>query len=140
MGTAADGTYTPLGDVLGQWNTEEIPVGQGGFVDTGGLDTTGGGSSGINAQAIAKALQGLGGGQQQAQGHPVANLPGVSGVAPGGITATSGAAQGNTAGINGLVASLMQRVEALRAASNPATARPVNMASGGVRGPGLLGL
>ena len=138
MGTAADGTYTPLGDVLGQWNTEEIPVGQGGFVDTGGLDTTGGGSSGINAQGIAKALQGLGG-QQGAQKPAVPNLPGASGVAPAG-QASSGAYQGNATGMNQFLQALMQRVEALRAASNPATARPVNMASGGVRGPGLLGL
>lgn len=139
MGTALDGTYTPLGDVLNQWGSEDIPVGQGGYVDTGGFSEAPNTGGGINAQAIAKALQGLGGGQQQAQGHPVANLPGVAGVAPGGITATSGAAQGNTAGINALVSSLMARVQALRDASNPATARPVNL-GGGSRPSGLLGL
>ena len=103
MGTALDGTYTPLGDVLNQWGSEDIPVGQGGYVDTGGFSEAPNTGGGINAQGIAKALQGLGG-QQGAQKPAVANLPGASGVAPLRDTASSGAYQGNATGMNQLVA------------------------------------
>jgi hypothetical protein len=41
--------------------------------------------------------------------------------------------------MNALVQMLMQRVQTLRDASNPATARPVNL-GGGSRATGLLGL
>ena len=105
--------------------------------DPSAINTQAGGS-GINAAGIAKALQGLQG-QQGAQKPAVANLPGTSGVAPAG-QAASGAYNGSATGMNQFLQALMARVEALRAASNPASSRPVNMASGGVRGPGLLGL
>jgi len=133
---------TSAEDLLAGWGSEPLSFSGSsgpGFVDTGGLDTTGAGSSGINAQGIAKALQGLGG-QQGAQKPAVPNLPGVAGVAPGGIQANSNAYSGSATGMNQFLQALMARVEALRAASNPAAARPVNMAGGGVRGPGLLGL
>jgi len=134
MPTALDGTFTPTSDVLAQWGNEEIPVGQGGFVDSGSFDMPD--SGGINAAGIAKALQNLQG-QQGAQKPAVPNQP--VGTATAG-QAQSGAYSGSATGMNQFLQALMARVEALRAASNPANARPVNMAGGGVRGPGLLGL
>lgn len=96
------------------------------------------GGSGINAAGIAAALKNLSGGLPQArQQSSMPNTPAGQSIAG---QAQSGAYQGNPAGINALVQALMARVQALRAASNPANARPVNMASGGVRGAGLLGL
>jgi hypothetical protein len=95
-------------------------------------------AGGLDFSAIAKAL-GQAGGQQQAQKPAVPNLPGVAGVAPPGSPASSAAYSGNPASMNALVQMLMQRVQALRDASNPATARPVNL-GGGSRPSGLLGL
>jgi hypothetical protein len=126
--------YTPLPDVLAQWGNEEIPVGQGGFVDSGSFDMPSSGS-GIDAATIAKALG------QAKEGMPqqpaASNLPAGASAASGG--ASSGAYCGNPAGMHGLVQMLMERVQALRAASNPANARPVNL-QGGSRPSGLLGL
>jgi hypothetical protein len=126
--------YTPLPDVLAQWGNEEIPVGQGGFVDSGSFDMPSSGS-GIDAATIAKALG------QAKEGMPqqpaASNLPPGSSAASG--QASSGAYSGNPSSMNAFVQMLMQRVQALRAASNPATARPVNM-QGGSRPSGLLGL
>jgi hypothetical protein len=125
--------YTPLPDVLAQWGNEEIPVGQGGFVDSGSFDTPS--SGGIDAAGLAKAMEGLKAGTPQ---QPAAsNLPAGASAASGG--ASSGAYSGNPAGMHGLVQMLMERVQALRAASNPANARPVNL-QGGSRPSGLLGL
>ena len=101
------------------------------------INAQAGGSGGLDFSAIAKAL-GQAGGQQQAQKPAVSNLPGVSGQSPAG-QASSGAFSGNPASMNALVQMLMQRVQALRDASNPATARPVNL-GGGSRPSGLLGL
>jgi hypothetical protein len=86
--------------------------------------------------SIAKAL-GQAGGQQQAQKPAVANLPPGAPAAAG--QAASAAYSGNPASMNALVQMLMARVQALRDASNPATARPVNLQGGG-RTSGLLGL
>jgi hypothetical protein len=86
--------------------------------------------------SIAKAL-GQAGGQQQAQKPAVANLPPGAQAATG--QAASGAYSGNPAAMNALVQMLMARVQALRDASNPATARPVNLQGGG-KASGLLGL
>ena len=102
-----------------------------------GITAANSGSGGMDFSAIAKAL-GQAGGQQQAQKPAVSNLPGVSGQSPAG-QASSGAYSGNPASMNALVQMLMQRVQALRDASNPATARPVNL-GGGSRPSGLLGL
>ena len=55
MPTALDGTFTPTADVLSQWGNEPIPVGQGGFVDTGGFSEAPT-SGGIDAASLAKAL------------------------------------------------------------------------------------
>ena len=96
-----------------------------------------GSGSGIDAATLAKAL-GQVKGDISPQQAAVANLPPGASAASGG--ASSGAYQGNPAGMNAFLQALMQRVQALRAASNPAAARPVNMASGGVKGTGLLGL
>ena len=96
-----------------------------------------GSSGGIDAATLAKALGQLKG-DVSPQQPAVANLPPGASAASGG--ASSGAYSGNPAGMNAFVQMLMARVAALRAASNPATARPVNMASGGVKGSGLLGL
>jgi hypothetical protein len=127
--------YTPLPDVLAQWGNEEIPVGQGGFVDSGTWNQPGDTGSGIDAATIAKALG------QAKEGMPqqpaASNLPAGASAASGG--ASSGAYSGNPAGMHGLVQMLMERVQALRAASNPANARPVNL-QGGSRPSGLLGL
>jgi hypothetical protein len=126
--------YTPLPDVLAQWGNEEIPVGQGGFVDSGGFSEAPT-SGGIDAAGLAKAMEGLKAGTPQ---QPAAsNLPAGASAASGG--ASSGAYSGNPAGMHGLVQMLMERVAALRAASNPANARPVNL-QGGSRPSGLLGL
>ena len=95
-----------------------------------------GSSGGINAASIAKALGELK--TDLPQQAAVANLPAGASAASGG--ASSGAYSGNPAGMNAFVQMLMARVNALRAASNPATARPVNMASGSGKGSGLLGL
>ena len=113
-----------------------------GYVDSGTFDngsTVGG--SGINYQQVLKGLSQLQGqqGQQQAQKPAVSNLPGQSGVAPGGIQAQSGAYSGSAASMNALVQMLMQRAAAYRAASNPSNAQPVNLA-GQSRPAGLLGL
>ena len=135
MPTALDGTFTPTADVLSQWGNEQIPVGQGGFVDTGGFSEAPDTGGGINAAGLAKALEGLKAGMPQ---QPAAsNLPAGASAASGG--ASSGAYSGNPAGMNAFVQMLMERVAALRAASNPATARPVNL-QGGSRPSGLLGL
>ena len=90
--------------------------------------------------AIAKGLGKAGGDSSKARRSPaVSNLPpGASGQSPAG-QASSGAFSGNPASMNALVQMLMQRVQALRDASNPATARPVNL-GGGSRPSGLLGL
>ena len=92
---------------------------------------------GLHAATLAHA-PGQVKGDISPQQAAVANLPPGASAASGG--ASSGAHQGNPAGMNAFLQALMQRVQALRAASNPATARPVNMASGGVKGSGLLGL
>jgi hypothetical protein len=86
--------------------------------------------------SIAKAL-GQAGGQQQAQKPAVSNLPPGAQAAAG--QAASGAYSGNPASMNALIQMLMARVQALRDASNPATARPVNLQGGG-KTSGLLGL
>jgi hypothetical protein len=86
--------------------------------------------------SIAKAL-GQAGAQQQAQKPAVANLPPGAPAAAG--QAASAAYSGNPASMNALVQMLMARVQALRDASNPATARPVNLQGGG-KTSGLLGL
>ena len=135
MPTALDGTFTPTADVLSQWGNEEIPVGQGGYLAgaTQPFDTPS--SGGIDAAGLAKAMEGLKAGIPQ---QPAAsNLPAGASAASGG--ASSGAYSGNPAGMHGLVQMLMERVAALRAASNPANARPVNL-QGGSRPSGLLGL
>jgi hypothetical protein len=135
MPTALDGTFTPTADVLAQWGNEQIPVGQGGFVDSGTWNQPGDTGGGIDAAGLAKAMEGLKAGTPQ---QPAAsNLPAGASAASGG--ASSGAYSGNPAGMHGLVQMLMERVAALRAASNPANARPVNL-QGGSRPSGLLGL
>jgi hypothetical protein len=114
-----------------------------GYVDSGAApfnDGSSGSGSGVNYQQVLKGLQQLQDSQgQQAQKPAVSNLPGTSGVAPGGIQAQSGAYSGNAGSMNALVQMLMQRVQALRDASNPAAARPVNL-GGQSRPAGLLGL
>lgn len=116
-------------------------AGTGGFVaplvDDPNTATNQQGSGGIDAATLAKAL-GQVKGDISPQQAAVANLPPGASAASG--VASSGAYQGNPAGMNAFLQALMQRVATLRAASNPATARPVNMASGGVKGAGLLGL
>jgi len=115
-----------------------------GYVDSGAApfnDGSSGSGSGMNYQQVLKGLQQLQGsqGQQGAQKPAVSNLPGQSGVAPGGIQAQSGAYSGNASAMNALVQMLMERANAYRQASNPATARPVNL-GGQSRPAGLLGL
>ena len=95
------------------------------------------GSGGIDAATLAKALGEIKGDVAGAQQPAVSNLPPGSNAASGG--ASSGAYSGNPGSMNAFVQMLMQRVQALRAASNPATARPVNM-QGVSRPSGLLGL
>ena len=115
-------------------------AGVGGFVAPTGDDPwTAAGQQGSGAgtdwAGIAKALgQDASGLKQQQTAIP--NTP--AGQSSAG-QASSGAYQGSPAGINALAQMLMERVQALRAASNPRTAQPVNLQSQ-QRPAGLLGL
>ena len=98
----------------------------------------GGSASGIDYSKLAAGLKAVSDASAQGpQKLAVANLPPGAPAAAG--QAASGAYSGNPASMNALVQMLMQRVQALRDASNPATARPVNL-GGGSRPSGLLGL
>jgi hypothetical protein len=94
-------------------------------------------SQGFDYQKLAQGLKAVS--DATAQGP---QKPAVSNLSPGAQAAAgqaaSGAYNGNPAAMNALVQMLMQRVQELRAASNPANARPVNL--GGGSRPGLLGL
>jgi hypothetical protein len=132
------GGFTSLGDTLGQWNNEQIPVGQGGFIAGGNQSFDTPGSGGIDYSKLAQGLKAVSDASAQGPQKPaVSNLPPGAQAAAG--QAASGAYSGNPAAMNALVQMLMQRVQELRAASNPATARPVNLQGGG-RTSGLLGL
>jgi hypothetical protein len=118
--------------------------GGGGFGDASGVWdlSSGGGSSGtggggIDYSKLAQGLKAVSDASTQGPQHPaVSNLsPGAQAAAG---QAASGAYSGNPASMNALVQMLMQRVQALRDAANPATARPVNLQGGGKTG--LLGL
>ena len=116
-----------LGADASSWGSGALPA--------SAWNTTGS-SSGVDYAGIAKAL-GDATAQQGPQKPAVANLPPGAQAAAG--QAASGAYSGNPASMNALVQMLMQRVQALRDASNPAAARPVNLQGGG-RTSGLLGL
>ena len=100
---------------------------------------TGSGAGGTDWAGISKAL-GAGAGSMQKSNQqtpmPTVNAPAGQAV-PG--QASSGAYQGSTAGMNALAQMLMARVLALRDASNPASARPVNLQTQ-QKPAGLLGL
>ena len=91
--------------------------------------------NGTDWAGIAKAI-GQGAQQTQQQQPAIPNAP--AGQASAG-QASSGAYQGSPAGMNALTQMLMARVLALRDASNPASARPVNLQAQ-QRPAGLLGL
>jgi hypothetical protein len=99
---------------------------------------TTGSSGGIDYSKLAQGLKAV---SDASAAGP--QKPAVANLAPGANAATGQAASaaysGNPAAMNALVQMLMQRVQALRDASNPATARPVNL-GGGSRPSGLLGL
>jgi hypothetical protein len=114
-----------LGTDTSSWGSGALPA--------SAWNTTGGG---VDYAGIAKAL-GDATAQQGPQKPAVSNLPPGAQAAAG--QAASGAYSGNPASMNALVQMLMARVQALRDASNPATARPVNLQGGG-KASGLLGL
>jgi hypothetical protein len=96
------------------------------------------GSGGIDYSKLAAGLKAVSDASAAGPQHPaVANLP--PGASADAGKAASAAYSGNPAAMNALVQMLMARVQALRDASNPATARPVNL-GGGSRPSGLLGL
>ena len=97
----------------------------------------GGSASGIDYSKLAQGLKDVSAAAAMPQTPAVSNLPPGANAATG--QAASGAYSGNPASMNALVQMLMQRVQALRDASNPASARPVNL-GGGSRPSGLLGL
>jgi hypothetical protein len=115
-------------------------AGVGGFVAPTGDDPwTAAGQQGSGAgtdwAGIAKAI-GQGAQQTQQQQPAIPNAP--VGQSSAG-QASSGAYQGSPAGMNALTQMLMARVLALRDASDPRTAKPVNLQSQ-QRPAGLLGL
>ena len=97
---------------------------------------TTGSSGGIDYSKLAQGLKDVSAAAAQPQTPAVSNLPPGAQAAAG--QAASAAYSGNPAAMNALVQMLMQRVQELRAASNPANARPVNLGGGGRTG--LLGL
>ena len=107
-----------------------------GTPDPSAVDPTMSGTgNGTDWAAVAKAI-GAGAQQQQQQQSAIPNAQ--AGQSSAG-QASSGAYQGSPAGINALAQMLMARVQALRQASNPRTAQPVNLQSQ-QRPAGLLGL
>jgi hypothetical protein len=98
---------------------------------------TTGSSGGVDYSKLAQGLKDVSAAAAQPQSPAVSNLPPGAQAAAG--QAASAAYGGNPASMNALVQMLMQRVQALRDASNPAAARPINLQGGG-KTSGLLGL
>ena len=124
-----DAASSGLGvDTSSSWGSGALPA--------SAWNTTGS-SGGIDYSKLAQGLKDVSAAAAQPQSPAVSNLPPGAQAAAG--QAASAAYSGNPASMNALVQMLMQRVQALRDASNPATARPVNL-QGGSRATGLLGL